>query len=74
MDICYPKFVNMHISHGRGEETIEAKTRWFRGLSIAERMELLCEFTDLALNINPGLPDIKNAQPIKGRVQVLSRS
>ena len=38
---------NQAISHDYQEETIEAKARWFQALSLAERMELLCLFTDL---------------------------
>jgi len=60
------------ISHDFKDETIEAKVRWFRTLSLAERMEMLCEFTDLALEINPDLAGKKDAQPTKGRVQILS--
>lgn len=59
------------VSHGREEETPEAKARWFQSLPLAERMRLFCEFTDLALAANPGLADSKDAQPIEGRVQVL---
>ena len=60
------------ISHDRKYETIEAKVRWFRSLSLPERMEMLCNFTDLALKINPQLADKKYAQPTKRRVQILS--
>jgi hypothetical protein len=60
------------ISHSRCDETIEAKARWFQSLSRAERMELLCAFTDLALEANPRLAEMKDAKPVKGRVQVLS--
>jgi hypothetical protein len=60
------------IRHDRQQETIEAKTLWFRSLSIAERMEILCGFTDLALSANPRLKDRKHAQPATGRIQVLS--
>lgn len=60
------------ISHDRREETPEAKTRWFRSLSIEDRMRVLCELTDLALSINPLLPERKLAQPIPGRIQVIS--
>ena len=52
---------------------MEAKTRWFRSLSMADRMEVFCSFTDLALSINPHLKDRTDAQPIAGRVQVLSK-
>ena len=61
------------IRHDRQQETIEAKTRWFRSLSMTERMEVFCSFTDLALSIKPHLKDRTHAQPIVGRVQVLSK-
>lgn len=60
------------IRHDREQESIEAKTRWFRSLSMTERMEILCCFTDLALSVNPRLKDRTRAQPIAGRIQVLS--
>jgi len=62
------------ISHNRADETIEAKTRWFRSLPLSERMEMLCEFTDLALTANPRLMEQKDAEPIEGRVRVLRLS
>lgn len=61
-------------SHSRDEESIEAKARWFQSLSIPERMQLLCEFTDLALTVNPALADKKHAESTSGRVQVLIKS
>jgi hypothetical protein len=60
------------IRHDRKQETIEAKTRWFRSLSMAERMEVFCEFTDLALSVNPSLKDRKNVKSTTGRIQVIS--
>ncbi len=62
------------VSHDRREETPEAKARWFMSLSISDRMDLLCEFTDIALSINPQLPELKNAQPSAKRIQVISRA
>ncbi len=62
------------ISHDLQEETLEAKARWFQSLSLAERMEMLCAFTDLILNANPKIVEQKDAQPIAGRVQVLSKA
>jgi len=41
------------LTHDRGAETIEEKMRWFRSLSIDERGEILNEFTELALAVNP---------------------
>jgi hypothetical protein len=41
------------VSHDLKEETPEAKARWFQSLSLTERMEMLCQFTDLVLENNP---------------------
>lgn len=62
------------ISHDREEESIESKTRWFQSLSLSERMELLCSFTDLALEINPKLPELKDAQQTKKRIRIISKT
>lgn len=64
----------LEISHNREEETIESKARWFQTLSITERMEMLCAFTDMALQVNPQLIEQKHVQQIKGRIQVLSKT
>jgi hypothetical protein len=60
------------VSHDRNEETIEAKTLWFRSLTLEERMEMLCTFTELLLAANPTIAEKRNAELIKGRVRVLS--
>jgi len=62
------------ISHDRNEESVESKVRWFKSLSITERMDMLCSFTDIALTLNPKILEKKNAQQIKGRVQIISES
>ena len=64
--------MNSQISHDRNDETIEAKVKWFRSLSLSERMDMLCTYTDLALELNPQLSDKKYAQQTKGRIQILS--
>jgi len=64
--------MNSQISHDWNDETIEAKVLWFRSLSLSERMDVLCAFTDIALELNPQLPDKKYAQPTKRRFQILS--
>ena len=64
--------MNLKISHDRSDETIEAKVKWFRSLSLPERMDMLCNFTDIALELNPQLQDKKYAQQIKGHIQILS--
>ena len=63
---------NDTVTHDRSEETMEAKARWFRSLPMSERMDMLCYFTDLALTVNPALQECKDAQPVAGRVQVIS--
>jgi hypothetical protein len=62
------------ISHDMADESIEAKVRWFRALPMSERMEIFCNYTDLALEINPDLAGKKDAQSIKGRVRILSKA
>jgi len=59
------------ISHDWLEETLEAKARWFQSLSLEERFDIFCEFTDLILENNPSVIDGKDATPIAGRVRVL---
>ncbi len=63
--------VDSSLSHDRNDESLEAKARWFQSLSLAERMELLCAYTDLALTANPSLADVMNAEPTQGRVRIL---
>jgi hypothetical protein len=65
---------NQSISHNWEEETPEAKTRWFRSLGMEDRMRMLCDLTDLALSINPHLPEKKHAKPTPGRIQVISKT
>jgi hypothetical protein len=66
--------MNPSITHDRQEETIEAKALWFRSLTLAERMEMLCEFTELLLMTNPRIMEQHNAQPIEGRVLILTKA
>lgn len=62
------------ISHDRQEETSEAKAKWFQSLSLSERMDLLCIYTDLIFSANPRIVEQKHAQPVEGRIRVLSAS
>ena len=64
--------MNKDVTHDRGDESIEAKARWFRSLPLSERMEMLCAFTDMALTLNPDLADKKDAQQTERRVQIIS--
>ena len=62
------------ISHDREEESIEAKARWFQSLTLSERMDIMCSFTDLILSCNPEIAEKKDAQPVAGRVRVVSKT
>ncbi len=64
--------MNPTVTHNRQEETIEAKTLWFRSLTLAERMDMLCAFTELLLMTNPKIVEQKDAESIEGRVLVLT--
>jgi hypothetical protein len=62
------------VSHDLEEETPEAKTRWFRSLCMADRMQMLCDLTDLVLSVNPYLSEKKRAKPAPGRIQIISKT
>ena len=65
----------MHgISHDRGEETLEAKARWFQSLTIEERMDYLVEMTELILQNNPSIVDQRDAPATTGRIRVLEQA
>lgn len=64
--------MNRHVSHDRSEEKPGAKARWFQSLNLSERMEILCDITDLILSQNPSIAERKNAKPSSGRIQILS--
>lgn len=65
--------MDKRISHDRKEETMEAKARWFQSLTLDERIELLCQYTDMILEVNPKVMEKKDAQPVRGRVLVISK-
>ena len=62
------------ISHSFEDETPEAKARWFRSLTVDERIAMLCAWTDLVLENNPEIAERKDAQPVTGRIRVLTLS
>lgn len=62
------------VSHDRQEESIESKALWFQSLSLEERMEMLCAYTDFILEVNPTIVEKKDVEPIEGRILVLSKS
>jgi hypothetical protein len=57
------------VSHDRSLETEEEKSRWFQSLPLEERMALLVEFTELALQNRPELaeapPDLQSTKRIR---------
>jgi hypothetical protein len=65
---------NEKISHQWTEESPESKARWFQSLSMAERMEQLCLFTDFILAINPRIGEMKDAQPTSRSVRLLRKT
>ena len=62
------------VSHSFAEETPLAKARWFQSLSLSERMELLCAFTDMILENNPQILENRDAKSLTGRIQVLEKA
>jgi hypothetical protein len=66
--------LQIEISHSWQEEEPEAKARWFQSLTLAERMEMLCSFTDLILMNNPTIADTKDDQSTSRRIRVVSKA
>jgi hypothetical protein len=63
---------NAKPSHDWEQESDRAKARWFQSLTREERMDYLCAITDLILENNPGIADVKrHAQPASQSVRVL---
>lgn len=60
------------VSHDRDDESIEAKARWFQSLSLEERMDLLVEFTELAMRNNPEVAKVGRAQTSSKGIRVIS--
>lgn len=58
--------------HRQAEESPEAKARWFQSLSLAERMDLLCDFTDLIFAQQPNIADTKDAQQTANGIRIVS--
>lgn len=61
------------ISHDRDHETPAGKARWLQSLTLQERMDLFVEYTDFILELNPRIVEQKRAEPIAGRVRVLTQ-
>ena len=62
------------ISHSWLDESPEAKAKWFQSLSLADRMDMLCLFTDMILQNNPKIMEKNNAKSTRGRIRILSTS
>jgi hypothetical protein len=63
--------MNPGISHDRSEESPEAKARWFRSLSMEQRLAMFAEFYNLALQLNPDIVRRKDVPAPSRRIQVL---
>jgi acyl-CoA reductase-like NAD-dependent aldehyde dehydrogenase len=61
------------ISHSFADESIDAKAKWFKALSIEERMKILVAFTNLILENNPEIAKKKHVRPASDRIRVLSK-
>jgi hypothetical protein len=66
--------MELSISHDIKDESLEAKAEWFQSMTLQERMDYFCEFTDFLIELNPDLLKGKDAEPIEGRVLVLSKT
>ena len=65
--------LDQSISHNMEEEVPEAKARWFQSLTVSERMEVFCAYTDLILSNNSSIADLNRDQPTSRRIRILSK-
>lgn len=66
--------MNYTISHSWQDESPEAKARWFQSLSLVERMDMLCFFTDMILQNNPKIMESKNVKSTSRRICIFTKS
>src|SRR5678815_3194761 len=59
------------ISHDWADKSPKAKTRWFRSLTLEQRLDMWTEFSNFALAVNPSLADKRDVRQTTGRVQIL---
>ena len=60
------------VSHSLLDESLLAKAQWFKSLTLQDRMDYLCDFTDLVLENRPSMKELSIAQSTSQRVRVLS--
>jgi hypothetical protein len=65
--------MNESVSHSFADESIDAKARWFKSLSIEERMNIFVAFTRLILENNPEIAKKKHDRPASDSIRVLSK-
>ena len=66
--------MELTISHDFRDESLESKAKWFKSLSVEERMDFLCEIFDMILETNPRFIKRIHAQPTSRRVRVLTKA
>jgi hypothetical protein len=60
------------VSHSFADESIDAKAKWFRTLSIEERMAVFVAFTNLILENNPSIVNRKGVRPALKDVRIFA--
>jgi len=63
-----------NVSYDIKDESIEAKVKWFKSLTIQERYQNFCDYIELALLLNPKLAEKKIDKSPSGSVRVLRKT
>ena len=71
--LSYWSLMKESVSHSFADESIDAKARWFKSLTVEERMDVFVSFTNLILENNPEIAKKKHDRPASERVRVLSK-
>jgi hypothetical protein len=59
------------VTHSREAETLKAKAKWFQLLSLEERMQYLCDVTEMVFDRHPNIARDRHAYSTSGRIQIL---
>ena len=62
------------VSYDMNDETVEQKAKWFQSLSLEERMEIFCEFTEFILTVNPQIAEKEDTKPFNGSILIIEKN
>lgn len=62
------------VIHGFENESMEAKTRWFKSLKMEERARIFCEYYRLVKTLNPKIAEVNHARSDQAGIRILRKT